>query len=273
MRKVNVGVIQVCCNSDFDKNLSKAEAYIKKAANMGADIVVLPENICYIGSEGTVTGFAQNNNGQKAIDFFSRVAQENKIYIVAGTIPIPVSERNLKVFSRSIIFGSDGNIIHQYDKIHLFDVAVKKKATYTESNYIEAGALDGLKVVELPFGKVATLVCFDLRFPEAFHQLAQQGAEIIFLPAAFTEFTGQYHWETLLRARAVDNQLYIAASNQTGEHIPGRFSWGHSMMVDPWGTVVDSLQKEEGVLVTEIDLNDIYNRREQFPIFKAHKLQ
>ncbi len=203
--------------------------------------------------------------------FFQSLAKELKVFIVAGAIPF-LAERSAKAYNRCCIIGDKGEVLYEYNKIHLFNVNIDNSFVYEESKFLEGGEPSALRVVDLPFVRLGVLVCFDLRFPEAFRVLADLGAELILVPSAFTYKTGSRHWETLLKARALDNQLFIAAPNQCGEHLPGRRSWGHSMMVTPWGDVVGQCGEEDEVLVREIDLRLMDRIRRNLPVTSARRI-
>ncbi|MBF0274813.1 MAG: carbon-nitrogen hydrolase family protein [Nitrospinae bacterium] len=266
MKKVKTGLIQVSSNENFEENMDKAEKYIRKAVEAGAQIIALPENVCQTGKVGAALKFVNDCKHVVALERFKTIAAAHNIYLIAGSIPFPVPNDDSKVYNTSVLIDNTGKVLHEYNKIHLFDVAVNKETTHHESDFIKAGNRNGLQVINLPFAKVGILICFDLRFPEVFRELMMKGVEILFIPAAFTHYTGNYHWETLLRARAVDNQFFVVAPNQTGEHFPGRRSWGHSMIINPWGTILNSLEVEEGFLVQELNIDEMYDIRSRLPL-------
>ena len=199
-------------------------------------------------------------------DFISRTAQEFKVWIVAGTIPLFTDNPN-KYSASSLLYADNGEMVARYDKIHLFDVKVEEEdQVYTESRTVRPGK--AATIVDTPFGRLGMSVCYDLRFPELYRYLSEQGAEIITIPSAFTEVTGMAHWESLLRARAIENLCYVVAPAQGGYHVNGRTTWGHSMVVDYWGRVRGQLDKGAGVVVIDPDLEALRATRKSFPVLE-----
>ncbi len=270
-RKFNLGLVQLCSGTDYNHNIKQAETLVRKAVDKGAQLVALPENVCYIGTEGSFLSLACDGRTKKALNFFQNLAAELGVFLVAGAIPF-LAERSPKAYNRCCVISDTGEILYEYNKIHLFNINLNKELVYEESKFLEGGDPQALRVIDLPFVKLGVLVCFDLRFPEAFRVLADLGAELILVPSAFTHMTGSYHWETLLKARALDNQLFVAAPNQCGEHLPGRKSWGHSMIVSPWGVVTGECEEEDDILVKEIDLSLIAEIRRNLPVRSARRI-
>jgi nitrilase len=214
--------------------------------------------------------------------FLSSVARAHKITLVGGTIPLITRPGRLpaepdyliddgRVRPASLVFAPSGEQIARYDKIHLFDVLVDdEQSSYSESKSYEAG--EELVIVATELGELGLSVCYDLRFPELYRGLFHRGAQIVTVPAAFTKVTGQAHWETLLRARAIENQCYIVAAGQGGRHSDRRETWGHSMIIDPWGRVLDSIDAGEGYAIAEIELGILENVRKMMPIASQTKL-
>ena len=205
---MKVAVVQMNTKSDKEENLQKAEDFIRQAASNGAELVSLPEYFNYMGEEKGKLENAEDIPDGRTVQLLSGLAKEFGIYIHAGSIIEKHSEE--KSFNTSLILSPDGNIIGKYHKIHLFDIEINGVSSYMESNSIQGG--DSTAVVELPFGKAGMAICYDLRFPELFRKYALEGCSILFLPAAFTQYTGMLHWETLLRARAIENQCYVIAA-------------------------------------------------------------
>jgi nitrilase len=196
--------------------------------------------------------------------FISQQARKYGVWIVAGTIPLR-SDNPAKVYAASLMYNAKGEVVARYDKIHLFDVVLSEnQEIYTESDTTVHGKQP--VVVDTPFGRVGMSVCYDLRFPELYRRLSEQGAQILLIPSAFTELTGKAHWEVLIRARAIENLCYVVAPGQGGYHTSGRTTYGHSMIVDYWGRVRDVREKGAGVVLAEIDLDALEQTRKTFPV-------
>ncbi len=265
-----VAAIQYAAGTDVKTNLETVGRLVAKAVERGASLVVLPENLALMGyQESDKLQLAEDDGDGPIQDFLADLASTQGVWLVGGTIPIRSSPG--KVRASCLVFDDSGARMGRYDKIHLFDVNVPgSKEQYRESATIDAG--DALLVIDSPFGKLGVSVCYDLRFPELYRQLADAGVEILAVPAAFTAKTGAAHWELLLRARAVENLAYVVAAGQGGVHENGRETYGNSMVVDPWGTVVARLGTEAGVAVGEIDLASQRHYRDAFPVLAHRKL-
>ncbi len=255
-----------------DENLRLAEELIGEAAVQGADLIVLPENFAVFANP-TVRTIGEGESGPSGVirTFLSDQAASHSVWIVGGTIPTadvagsdaPVA--NGRVRAACFVYDSEGKQVARYDKIHLFDAVVAdNEKSYTESETIEPG--DHVQVVDTVAGKVGLSVCYDLRFPELFRILFQKGAEILSVPAAFTEVTGAAHWEVLMRCRAIENCCYVIGACQGGVHDSGRQTFGNSMLIDPWGDVIDRLTTGTGVVSAEIDLETLYKIRNDMPV-------
>lgn len=266
-----IAAIQMASGTNVSANLIEVSRQIVSAAQAGAELVVLPESFAIMGHEDAdQIKFAEEDGSGPIQDFLSEQAMKNNVWLVAGTIPLKSSNAN-KVYAACLVYNNKGERITRYDKIHLFDVHIEiTSEIYKESETLEAG--NQVTVVDTPFGKIGLAVCYDLRFPELFRQLVLQGAEIIVLPAAFTAITGKAHWEVLLRARALENLCYVVASAQGGYHVNGRETHGDSMIVDPWGTVMDRLPNGSGYVAADIDLENINNLRRSFPVLEHRKI-
>ncbi|MBT8128956.1 MAG: carbon-nitrogen hydrolase family protein [Gammaproteobacteria bacterium] len=252
-------------------NLEEVERLIKTAIQQEAELVVLPENFAIMGlSEADKVAIAEVPGEGQIQQFLSQQASKHGIWIVGGTIPIESGSMG-KVYSSSLLYNSQGEMIARYDKIHLFDVVLEDSSeSYNESETIEPG--DDVIVVDTPFGKLGMAVCYDLRFPELFRAMADVGMEICVLPSAFTSITGRAHWESLLRARAIENLCYIIAPDQGGYHKNGRETYGDSMIIDPWGVVLNRLPHGTGVVVSDIDLEKLRKTRKNFPALQHKRL-
>jgi len=253
-------------------NLLEAERLIEEAVSQQARLVVLPENFALMGKTEHDKVKEREQPGNGAIQtFLAEQAIRHGIWLVGGTIPL-VAEDDNKVRASSLVFDDKGKQVARYDKIHLFDVELGDNAEqYTESETIEPG--DEVVVIDSPFGRMGLSVCYDLRFPELFRQQLEAGMEIVVLPSAFTAITGRAHWEVLVRARAIENLCYVIAPDQGGYHLNGRETHGHSMIVDPWGTVLNSLARGPGVVCADIELGRLNSARRNFPSIEHRRLQ
>lgn len=266
-----IACIQMNSSDDISQNLYAAKNLIQEAAEKEAKLVVLPENFAIMGVDAKDKLKFRETMGRGPIqDFLSAQAAENRIWIVGGTIPIAVPGNDKKVFATCLVFNDKGEQVSRYDKIHLFDVHLRTtQENYLESEIIEPG--EQLIVLETPFGRLGLAVCYDLRFPEMFRLMLKHGVEIFALPAAFTYTTGSAHWDILVRARAIENLSYVLASCQTGVHANGRKTYGHSMVVNPWGEVQVCLPEGSGVIISELNLEFLHRIRKDFPALSHRK--
>jgi len=259
-------IIQLTTTADPEPSLQHAEVLIDEAVARGAALVALPENLNFMGPESEKLDHAENDGGPTWARMANK-ARQHSIHLLAGTIPelAPTVDR---VFNTSVLFGPDGNALARYRKIHLFDVALGPDATHRESDHVLAG--DAIIVAATPLGGIGMSVCYDLRFPEQYRAMAAAGAEILCVPSAFTVPTGRDHWEVLLRARAIENQCYVLAPAQVGQNTPGRATYGRSMIIDPWGTVLATCPDEPSFAIAEIDLERLRSLRARMPAL-AHR--
>jgi len=267
-----VACIQMASSPNIGANLLEAERLIEEAVSQQARLVVLPENFALMGKTETdkVEAREEDHNGPIQT-FLAEQAARHGIWLVGGTIPMVASDPN-KVRATCLVFDDTGKQVARYDKIHLFDVElVDSDEQYTESETIEPG--DKVVVIDSPFGRMGVAVCYDLRFPELFRQQLEDGMEILVLPSAFTAITGRAHWEVLVRARAIENLCYVIAPDQGGYHLSGRETYGHSMIVDPWGTVLNSLARGPGVVCADIELGRLNSARRNFPSIEHRRLK
>lgn len=266
-----IAAIQMASGTNVSANLIEVSRQILSAAQAGAKLIVLPENFAIMGLQDTDQVKIAENDGIGPIqDFLSEQAKKNKVWLIAGTIPLK-SDNEDKIYAASLVYNDNGERVSRYDKIHLFDVHLEATSeTYKESETIDAG--NQAIVVDTPFGKIGLAICYDLRFPELFRQLALQDAEIIVLPAAFTAITGKAHWEVLIRARAIENLCYMVASAQGGYHVNGRETHGDSMIVDPWGSILDHLPQGSGYVIAEVELENVKSIRKNFPALQHRKI-
>ncbi len=252
-------------------NLETARDLLEQARAAGAVLAVLPENFALMGAKETDKFAVAEAPGLGPIqDMLAETASRLGLWIIAGTIPLKL-EHDKRVAAANVVFDASGKQVARYDKIHLFDVDLPGRAeSYRESATMAPGQAP--VVVETPIGKVGLAVCYDVRFPELFRTLERQGAEIFSVPAAFTAATGLAHWEVLMRARAVENLAYVLASAQSGLHASGRETFGDSLIVDPWGKVLDRRPQGPGLVVAEIDLTHQKELRARFPALQHRRL-
>jgi nitrilase len=267
-----VACIQMASGPNPGANLLEAERLIEEAVSQQARLVVLPENFALMGKSERDKVELREKPGSGAIQtFLAEQAARHGIWLVGGTVPLVANDDN-KVRAACLVYDDKGKLAARYDKIHLFDVQlVDSDEQYTESETIEPG--DEVVVIDTPFGRMGLSVCYDLRFPELFRQQLEAGMEIIVLPSAFTAITGRAHWEVLVRARAIENLCYVVAPDQGGYHLNGRETFGHSMIVDPWGTVLNSLARGPGVVCADIELGRLNSARRNFPSIQHRRLQ
>ncbi|MDO8813381.1 MAG: carbon-nitrogen hydrolase family protein [Gallionella sp.] len=243
-----VAAIQMASGPNVAGNLSEARRLIAKAAEQGARLVVLPEFFAIMGMNDQDKIKVREQPGHGPIQsFLSETARQYKVWLAGGSIPLAASVPD-KVLNSCLVFDEQGKQVARYDKIHLFNLELGNER-YDEAKTIEPG--NQVVVVDSPFGRIGLAVCYDLRFPELFRAMKQ--VDIIVLPAAFTETTGKMHWEVLVRARAVENLAYVVAAAQGGYHVNGRETHGNSMVVNPWGGVLDRLPRGSGVVVAEVN--------------------
>lgn len=266
-----IAVVQMASGPNLDANLMEVGRRIGQAVEKGAGLVVLPENFAMLGMHDSDLLRYREEQGEGQIqNFISRQCRQHRIWIVAGTIPL-VCEDPDRLAAACMLFDAEGAVRARYDKIHLFDVTlVGSNESYNESATMRPG--NKVVVTETPFGRLGLAVCYDLRFPELFRAMLDQEVEIVALPAAFTAVTGKAHWATLLRARAIENLVYLAASAQGGYHLNGRETWGHSSIVDPWGHVLGERDHGAGTVVAKLDLQHLTEIRQSFPCIENRRL-
>lgn len=269
-----IAAIQMASGGNVQANLMEAERLIREAAYQKAKLVVLPETFALMGEQDADQVAIAEEFGSGAIQkTISRLAQQLNIWIVAGTIPIK-SDRPDRAWARSIVYDDQGEVAGFYDKIHLFNVTVgaegKADDVYAESDAFTAG--NQAVVIDTPVGRLGLSVCYDVRFPELYRELVEQGAQILTVPAAFTAVTGSAHWKVLLRARAVENLCYVVGAAQGGFHVNGRETYGNSMIVDHWGQVIDKKKRGSGVVLATVDLEAQASTRQRFPVLSHRRL-
>lgn len=267
-----IAAIQMCSSHIVEDNLQKAAHLLQQAASQGAELVVLPEMFAIIGQTPLdKVNSKEEFNNEKIQTFLADQAKLYNIWIVSGTIPLACKNKN-KIKAASLVYNNHGKMIARYDKMHLFDVTLSDTERYSESDTTEAG--NEIVVVDTPIGKLGLSVCYDIRFPVLYTQLANLGAEIITIPSAFTMKTGEAHWELLARSRAVENFCYVIGACQGGVHSGGRKTHGHSLIVDPWGNVIKKAPKSgEAIIYADINLQNLHKIRESIPTKKHQKIK
>jgi len=256
-----VAAIQMTSTDDRDRNMTAARRLARRAATEGADLIAFPENFSYLRPEGSPVRVSDRLDGE-LLGSLEDLARELDCYVLAGSIPERIP-RSRRVYNTSVLLGPDGRQLAAYRKIHLFDIKIRGRVSFLESKSVAPG--DRPVVVDTPLGHLGLSICYDLRFPELYRQLALRGAEVMFVPAAFTSYTGRYHWMPLLRARAIENQCWVVAPAQVGHHGPGRRSHGHTAILDPWGTTVGVRERGAGVVTATIDLEKVRRVRAGLP--------
>ena len=259
-----VAAIQMTSGHVVSENLGVAAKLLRDAKDAGADIACLPENFCFIGlKDADKLAVAENDGVGEVQDFLKRSARELKMWILGGTIVIR-SKSDQRVANTSLLIDADGKRVARYDKIHLFDVTIPgRDEQYRESKHVLPGR-DAV-LADTPVGRLGMSVCYDMRFPELYRDLVSRGAEWLAVPAAFTVPTGRAHWETLLRARAIENLCFVVAPAQWGTHSSGRETFGDSLIVDYWGQVLSRLPSGVGVITADLDLAQQAESRTRFP--------
>ncbi len=262
---VRVAAIQMASSPHVSSNLTEAERLIGLAAEQGAKVVVLPEYFCIMGAKELDKVAVREKAGDGPIQhFLAKMAKKHKIWLIGGSVPL-VSNFPNKVRNSCLVYDDKGVQVARYDKIHLFGLDLGTEH-YHEENTIESG--DKVVVVDTPYGKIGLSICYDLRFPELYRAMGE--VDMIVIPAAFTETTGKAHWETLVRARAIENLCYVIASAQGGYHLSGRETHGNSMIVDPWGVILDRLPRGSGIVIANINPKYQQSLRASLPALK-HK--
>jgi nitrilase len=264
---IRVAAIQMASGPNVAANLSEAERLIASAVKQGAKLVALPEYFAIMGLKDTDKLAVKENEGKGPIQsFMSRVAKQHKIWLIGGSIPLACDNIN-KVRNSCLVYDDKGKQVARYDKIHLFGLDLGAEH-YQEESTIEPG--NEIVVVDTPFGRVGLSICYDLRFPELFR--AMPDVDIIVVPSAFTATTGKAHFETLIRARAIENLAYVIAPAQGGYHLSGRETHGDSMVVDPWGVILDRLPRGSGVVMAGINRDYQASLRSSLPALKHRTL-
>ncbi|MDQ6999050.1 MAG: carbon-nitrogen hydrolase family protein [Mariprofundus sp.] len=265
---MRVACVQMCSGINRDENLATVERLLDQAGEQGAELVVLPETFSFMGgSEAEKRVMAESQSESIVLNFLSEQAAKHKMMIVGGSVLFK-SESN-QIRNACPVFDAKGSLLAVYDKMHLFDMDYEGEV-YHESDLIKAGNLP----VSIPVGafKAGLSICYDLRFPELFRHYIEDDCDLLCNVAAFTAVTGRVHWQVLLQARAIENQSYVLASAQAGTHPDGRQTWGHSMVIDPWGRVLCELAEGEGVIVADLSKKYLEQVRKSLPSLQHRRL-
>jgi deaminated glutathione amidase len=265
---IKIAAIQMASGPQVSANLNEAERLIEVAANQGAKLVALPEYFAIMGLKETDKVAVREEEGKGPIQaFLSKMAKKHKIWLIGGSVPLTSNFAN-KVRNSCLVYDDKGKQVARYDKIHLFGLDLGNEH-YHEEKTIEAGS--DIQVVDTPFGKIGLSICYDLRFPELYRAMGE--VNMIIVPAAFTDTTGRAHWETLIRARAIENLCYVIAPAQGGYHLSGRETHGNSMIVDPWGVILDRLPRGSGVVIATMNPQYQSSLRNSLPALKHRTIK
>lgn len=266
MEKIKIAAIQMPTVADKMENVRTVKAYLEKIKDENPDFVILPEMFCCPYQTENFPIYAEKEGGP-VWQQLSGYAKQYGIYLIGGSMPEKDAEGN--VYNTSYIFDREGKQIGKHRKVHLFDIDVKGGQTFKESDTLTAGDSD--TVFDTEFGKIGVMLCFDIRFPELSRMMVNDGAKVIFVPAAFNMTTGPAHWELSFRTRALDNQIYMVGCAPARDVSAGYISWGHSIVTDPWGRVIDMLDEKKGILLAELDMDYEEQVREELPLLKSRR--
>jgi deaminated glutathione amidase len=262
MKPYLAAAVQMNSLPDLQKNLTQAEELIELAVKRGAELVCLPENFSFLGDETAKLEQAATI-ADESEKFLKTMAQRFQVTVLGGGYPVPTDGG--KVYNTALLVAPNGQEVARYEKTHLFDVLIPDGVTYQESAMVLAGTTIPKPYHSTELGNLGLSVCYDVRFPELYRSLSKQGADVLFVPAAFTAYTGKDHWQVLLQARAIENTCYVIAPAQTGRHNEIRQSHGHALIVDPWGTVLADAGESVGVAIAEINPARLEQVRRQMP--------
>ena len=266
MEKIKIAAIQMSTVADKMENVRTVKTYLEKIKDENPDFVILPEMFCCPYQTENFPIYAEKEGGP-VWQQLSGYAKQYGIYLIGGSMPEKDAEGN--VYNTSYIFDREGKQIGKHRKVHLFDIDVKGGQTFKESDTLTAGDSD--TVFDTEFGKIGVMLCFDIRFPELSRMMVNDGAKVIFVPAAFNMTTGPAHWELSFRTRALDNQIYMVGCAPARDVSAGYISWGQSIVTDPWGRVIDMLDEKKGILLAELDMDYEEQVREELPLLKSRR--
>ena len=266
MEKIKIAAIQMSTVADKMENVRTVKAYLEKIKDENPDFVILPEMFCCPYQTENFPIYAEEEGGP-IWQQLSAYAKQYGVYLIGGSMPEKDAEGN--VYNTCYVFDREGKQIGKHRKVHLFDIDVKGGQTFKESDTLTAGDSD--TVFDTEFGKLGVMLCFDIRFPELSRMMVNDGAKVIFVPAAFNMTTGPAHWELSFRTRALDNQIYMVGCAPARDVSAGYISWGHSIVTDPWGRVTGMLDENEGILLAELDMDYEEQVREELPLLKSRR--
>ena len=268
-RNISIACLQYSSSENEEYTLKTIRGLIDKALDAEAELITLPECATSLQKNSVLTKeLAKTENESLSLQTLKEIAKLNSIFILIGSLPIKVHD---KLVNRSFLIGPEGNVLYKYDKIHLFDVKLPNGDIIRESDTFLPGNKAIIAKIKQNKIKVGLTICYDLRFPSLYQDLAVNGAEIIVVPSAFSNITGPDHWHTLLKARAIETGTFIVAPAQTGYHECGRISYGHSLIVSPWGKVLEDAKKEVGIIHTDINLEEVIDVRKSIPSIHARR--
>ncbi len=259
---MKIALIQMNSTDDMDTNIHAAEGFIREAAKEHAQLICLPENVFFMSTPNTPLPLFPKMETHAGLVRMQALSKELGVWIAIGSIAV-ASEKSAKGYNRSALIDDKGKIVATYDKIHLFDVTLPTGETHQESSKFEHG--NKAVTIKTPIATLGLSICYDVRFPHLYRALAKQGAEILLVPAAFTQTTGAMHWHTLLRARAIETGCFVLAAAQTGTHAGERKTYGHSIVIDPWGKILAEKPDGVGVLYADLDLSQVQKMRSAIP--------
>ena len=254
---MKVALIQFTVGSNFDENFEKSKKFLQDSLNSSPDFILLPECFLFLSSKSKILIEMSHDS----IKYFKKFSKMNRVYLLLGSLPIA---ENDKLFNRSILINPDGDIISIYDKIHMFDITLKNGESYKESDFYSPGS--ELKMTKVLGHSVGHTICYDLRYPKLYRTLAKKGSQIIVVPSAFTHTTGKAHWHSLIKARAIENGVFILAPNQWGVNNEKRVTYGHTLIVDPWGETLAEAKDGEKIIAAELDLNRVRECQNAIPV-------
>ncbi len=268
-RKLSIACLQYSSEKNEKHTLETIKDLVDRALYAKAELITLPECATSLQKNSLLTNeMAKTEDENFSLQILKEIAKLNSIYILIGSLPIKVDD---KLVNRSFLVGPKGDVLYKYDKIHLYDVNLPNGDVYRESDTYKSGNKAIIAEIKKNKIKIGLTICYDLRFPHLYQDLAVNGAEIIVVPSAFSNLTGPVHWHTLLRARAIETGAFIIAPAQTGYHECGRTSYGHSLIVSPWGEVLKDAKKEIGIIHTNINLEEVIEARRAIPALNSKK--
>ena len=254
---MKVALIQITVGSNFDENFEKSKIFLQDSLNSSPDFILLPECFLFLSSKTKISIEMSHDS----IKYFKNFSKINNVYLLLGSLPIT---ENDKLFNRSILINPDGDIISNYDKIHMFDITLKNGESYKESDFYSSGS--ELKMTKVLGHSIGHTICYDLRYPKMYRALAKKGSQIIVVPSAFTYTTGKAHWHTLIKARAIENGVFVLAPNQWGVNNENRSTYGHTLIVGPWGETLAEAEEGEVIVTAELDLNRVRDCQNAIPV-------